>query len=121
LGLVHDNTWSADLNFFVYDQTLLYYNRGGSSCGSVHTPPTLTKELNLPVNTVVLFPNPATNKLTVAGGSIITQLSIATPPGQTVYNQVCNSDKVEIDVTTLSPGMYFVRINGSIVQKFVKE
>jgi hypothetical protein len=32
-----------------------------------------------------------------------------------------NSDQIQVDVSTLPAGLYFVKVNGSEVRKFVKE
>ena len=41
--------------------------------------------------------------------------------GRTVYSQSCNCDKEQVNVADLPSGLYFVKVNGSVVSKFVKE
>jgi hypothetical protein len=41
--------------------------------------------------------------------------------GQTIYTHYYTSPQVQIEVSTLPSGLYFVKINGSEVRRFVKE
>ena len=68
-----------------------------------------------------LSPNPATTSLTITATNKITNITITNLLGQTVYTHECNTEKVEISVTDLPTGVYFVKINGTEVRKFVKE
>jgi Secretion system C-terminal sorting domain len=69
----------------------------------------------------VLFPNPVKNELSISYPVTITSLSIINLFGQQVYTHEYNADKVQIDVADLPTGVYFVRINGTEVRRFVKE
>ena len=68
-----------------------------------------------------LYPNPATNELTISAPERITSIAISNLLGQTLYTHEYNSQQVQIDVANLPKGMYLVRINGSDVRKFVKQ
>ncbi len=68
-----------------------------------------------------IYPNPATTSLTITSPQKITNLSITNILGQTVYAHVYNSEKVEVNVSGWPAGVYFLKINGSEVRKFVKE
>jgi|GEM_PF-2889976 len=70
---------------------------------------------------VVLYPNPATSTLTITSCEPIKSISITNLVGQTVYSRALNNNKVEIDVSVFSAGIYFARINGGVVRRFVKE
>jgi len=74
-----------------------------------------------PANSINLFPNPATKSLTIASSENITNITIATLLGQTVYSNQYNTSQVQVDVADLLAGIYFVKVNGSKVQRFVKE
>jgi len=68
-----------------------------------------------------IYPNPATSELTITSYSKIKSIGISNLIGQTVYTHEYNSSQVNVDVSTLPPGMYLVKINGTEVRKFVKE
>jgi hypothetical protein len=68
-----------------------------------------------------LYPNPATNVLTITAADPITLISITNLVGQTLYTHACNSAKIQVDISDMAAGVYFVKINGTEVRKFVKE
>ena len=73
---------------------------------------------------VIIYPNPATNQLTIQSADHpINEIIIANLLGQVVYSQrACNAARLSImDVGQLRPGVYFLKINDSIMRKFVKE
>jgi len=74
---------------------------------------------NLP--SINLFPNPTSNVLTIFSPIPIYQIIITDLLGQNVYTHEYNTQEVQIDVANLPKNMYFIRINGSEVRKFVKE
>ncbi len=51
----------------------------------------------------------------------ISTISIINLLGKTVYNNEYNSEKVQVDVSALPAGVYFVKVNGMDVKKFLKE
>ncbi len=71
--------------------------------------------------TITVFPNPVSEQLTIEASIIIRQIAITNLFGQTVYSRQHNSDRVAIDVADLPTGIYFVKVNGSYVQNFVKQ
>jgi hypothetical protein len=79
--------------------------------------------VNLPRPEVVSLVGLSTTStsLTITSSKKITSLSITNLLGQTVYNNIYNTDKVQIDVADLPKGLYFIKVNGSQVQKFLKE
>ena len=75
-----------------------------------------------------LFPNPANSLLTISANDDIANLSIANISGQVVYAKDCNLSKIQVDLSGLSAGVYFVRVQlrhgiseQSITRKFVKQ
>ena len=76
---------------------------------------------NVSVSQADIYPNPAQTAITITGTQGITSISITNLLGQTVYNQKCNSDNVKVDVSGLPGGVYFAKVNGVEVKKFVKE
>ena len=85
-----------------------------------HTIPTA---VNAPVyaNTVRLFPNPATTQFMIQSTDPITSIKVTDLLGQTVYVGSAQGNRQKIDVSALSPGVYFVLVNGTDVQKFMKQ
>jgi len=73
-------------------------------------------------NTITIYPNPAITQLTIeSSNQPITQITITNLLGQTIYQQTANSQMAQVDVSALSAGVYFVKVNGTDVKKFVKE
>jgi hypothetical protein len=70
-----------------------------------------------------IFPNPATSMLTIQSpNEPINTIAITNILGQTVYSEqfAANSMEAEINVSNLSTGIYFVKINNE-VRKFLKQ
>jgi len=72
-------------------------------------------------NGISVYPNPAYSTLTIRSTQDIRTITITNMVGQVVYTQNSNTNKVELNVSILSPGVYFVRVNDNYVQKFIKE
>jgi hypothetical protein len=71
-----------------------------------------------------IVPNPATNNITVTASTPFNTIEVISFLGQTVITQPNNGNTVELDISNLTNGIYFVRItngNGAIVNKFVKQ
>jgi len=72
---------------------------------------------------IVIYPNPAKNELRIeSNGLEITKLEIVDLSGKTIYQ--FNNLRNQINVSALSKGIYFVKIEtekGVITQKFIKE
>jgi len=75
----------------------------------------------LPEAQANIYPNPAQNELTITFGVMITNVAVYSILGQAFNNYDCNSRIVQVDVSHLPPGVYFVKINDSAVRKFIKE
>ena len=83
--------------------------------------PRNVKQIVSRTKNITLSPNPATTTLTISAHDTITTISITNFLGQTKYTHEYNTSQVQVDVANLPKGIYFVRINGSVVRKFVKE
>ena len=101
---------SATSLFFIVDTSA-----SGSGTG------TGTGVKNVTLSQAHLYPNPATSSLTIAATDNINSIAITNLLGQTVYCNRFNAKEVKVDVADLSAGVYFVKINGCEVRKFVKE
>ncbi len=70
---------------------------------------------------VIVYPNPTANELVISSNSAIKTISIINLIGQMVYSNKCNSMRVQVNISSLPPGVYLVKINEIEVRKFVKE
>ena len=70
---------------------------------------------------IMVYPNPASTGLTITAADKIKQINISDVLGHTVFSHQYNTEQVYIDVTTMPPGMYFIRINGMVTREFVKD
>jgi hypothetical protein len=95
-----------------------YFNIGGIGCG---TPFPVSVKNPEPSETISLHPNPATNSVTIESSSKITSITLSNALGQILYNNNYNSLTADLNLTNFPSGIYFVRINGTTVKKFVKE
>ena len=72
-------------------------------------------------STFIIYPNPATTQLTIQStGQPINEITITNLLGQKVYTRNYGTEKVQVDVSGLPAGVYFIKINGTEVRKFVK-
>ena len=69
----------------------------------------------------MLYPNPAQNKLIVVAKDKIDEVTIVNLLGQIAYTQKFTSEKAELDLTTIIPGIYLIKINEINVRRFIKE
>ena len=73
---------------------------------------------------VNIYPNPVNDKLIVEAAETISNVEIYNLTGAKVLGQECYSDKVEVEVSELQSGIYFIRLttkNASETRRFVKE
>ncbi len=68
-----------------------------------------------------VYPNPAKNELNIAADEIIKNVTVCNLLGETVIDLQCYSRQVQISTAALPPGVYLVKINGSIMRKFIKD
>ena len=102
--------------------TIYYYAPCATSTTVIVTIPsgesiqTLNKK-----NEINYYPNPVGTKLNITAAYPITSIEISSVLGKVIYSRNYNADKVQIDVADLPAGVYFIRINGTEVRRFVKE
>ncbi|MCF8448465.1 MAG: T9SS type A sorting domain-containing protein [Taibaiella sp.] len=72
---------------------------------------------------ISIHPNPATTHISITLGTAINTVVITNMLGQSFYNHtmVKSTEKAEVDISHLPPGMYLVRVNDKWVQRFMKE
>jgi hypothetical protein len=99
---------------------LIYSLKDGIECGTYFNVPISVASLSVD-NSIKIFPNPVKQELTVAAAENITSIVISNIIGQTVYSHTYNSKEVKVDVADLPDGIYFLRLNGTTLKRFVKE
>ena len=70
---------------------------------------------------ITIYPNPATSSITITAQTTIMNIAITDMVGQNIYSHRSNTRQVQVDVETLPAGVYFVKVNGTEVKKFVKQ
>jgi len=70
---------------------------------------------------VSVYPNPASGQVTISSSEVINQVAISNFVGQCVFEQLFSNNKVVVDMGDLPKGIYFVRVNGVVVKKLLKE
>jgi hypothetical protein len=107
-------------------------NHGNSDCWIVKLgPDNVGIEENNQLSSINIFPNPATNQLTIETGQLkIKSVEIYDVVGErllctlTPNPSPSGEGSASIDVSKLSPGMYFVRVRtekGEVVKKIIKQ
>ncbi len=70
---------------------------------------------------VQIYPNPAMSELIIKSTEKITRLTITNLLGQQLYTHEYITDSVQVNVAGLPNGIYYIKINGNEVRRFVKE
>ncbi len=68
---------------------------------------------------VSVYPNPATNELTVTSNGMISTVTVSNLVGQQVYTHEYQLSQAHVDISGLPAGVYFVKVNGAVVRKVV--
>ena len=66
------------------------------------------------------FPNPVKNSLTITNNSLIDSIEVSSILGQLIYTQKVNNLETEIDMSTLSKGIYFAKVVSDGAEKIIK-
>jgi len=101
---------------------------GGASanicvCANMSSCPCSTTGVSVVANNTmsVISPNPVFDVLNISSTSNIASICIINLTGNVVYAHEYHSDNAQVDVSAFPAGVYFVKINGVEVRKFVKE
>ncbi len=71
-----------------------------------------------------IYPNPANDKLFIEAETNVEEVSVYTLTGVMVYNEQCSMNNVQLNVSDLNSGVYFVKVrtyNGETVKRFIKK
>jgi sugar lactone lactonase YvrE len=139
----HDNQWYRN-DTLLNDDTSQYLiisvpgnyyvevNNEVNGCSTASDTMTITsltgvRQLTVESGQLTVYPNPASNRLTVESGRLINEITITNLLGQTELKSPSGDlgvTKQTIDVSGLSDGLYFITVNidtGTITQKFILE
>ena len=75
-------------------------------------------------NSVVLYPNPSKDVITITADTAITSVQLYDVQGRLLQVKVGNETNIQLDISAQPIGLYFVKIiteNGAKVEKLVKE
>ncbi len=70
---------------------------------------------------IQMYPNPANTKLTLASRQTMERVSVADPVGHEVFSKRLADNIVELDISDLPNGLYFVTVNGTNTIKLIKQ
>ena len=70
---------------------------------------------------IELYPNPATDVLTITSKNEMSSIVILDLLGQKIYSDEHTAKTIQINVSAFPSGVYYIKINGSDVRKFVKQ
>jgi hypothetical protein len=79
-----------------------------------------TSSKALAANVLKIYPNPVSTQLNVTLASTGGKVAIYNSVGQKMMEKTATSTNVRFDVANLRKGMYFVKFNDGLAQKFVK-
>jgi len=78
-------------------------------------------EIAAGVADVRLYPNPANSRLTLSSSAVIRSVTVDDVTGKQLIQRTFAERTVDIDVADLAAGVYLLRVNGSVVRRFVKQ
>jgi uncharacterized delta-60 repeat protein len=77
------------------------------------------EDVNSSNTTVQVYPNPASDAVTITSEKKIGQIEIYDLVGKKIYAAQTNRKIQQLDVSEWKPGMYFVHINGAVCNKLI--
>ena len=75
-------------------------------------------------NSIIAYPNPTTNILTIEAASVISSIEMMNVLGQTLHTETLNTNKTQIDLSAFPTGNYFIRVtveNTTKVMQIIKQ
>lgn len=72
-------------------------------------------------NGINIFPNPASDILTLSAPFVISSVTVTDVMGKPVYHAAGSNASNPVNVRNLAPGIYLVRINSQHIARFVKQ
>lgn len=117
----HSNTDEICFEILAPNSELEFQTENNSLCKTFE----ITGVNNYTEPEVRIFPNPATDKLIIENSATNTQnVTLSGLDGKTVLSKTANSNRTEINLHSVSPGVYILKINTGkniITRKIVKK
>lgn len=85
---------------------------------------TLGESLSENTSSFNIFPNPATDNLSIEANEEITEVNIYNIIGVSVYNEQCTNNNLNVNISEFNSGVYFIKVktgNGETVKRFIKQ
>ncbi|MCD4682514.1 MAG: T9SS type A sorting domain-containing protein [Bacteroidales bacterium] len=114
-------TVSGSHEFFV---TMVWDPEGESGPSNIHVCDVLTGIEETFSSSTKVYPNPASDIVTIESEFEIVSLKVYTPKGQIVTDELINNNNYKFDASLLNPGIYFLQIDfedDRILRKIVIE
>lgn len=73
----------------------------------------------IPQKELLLYPNPVVEKIYLSGLDGFSSISVISSKGILIKQMESNEEKIEIPVSELTPGIYYLKINDNAI-KFIK-
>ncbi|MFA6923494.1 MAG: YCF48-related protein [Bacteroidales bacterium] len=129
LAFIYARNFSDSNNFAAYPimqqriDTIRKYFTNNTPCEQI--PAYINKRINTNNSKLLIYPNPATNNITIEIPKITegSTIYVCNINGQELIKQRTNTSKTKLDVSTLPGGVYFVKVvneKGVNLGKFVK-
>ena len=121
--LTYNTSSSSQIMKIVWNSKSFVYTVPGSSAATFIWNPALSSVSEIPVNQIMLSPNPCHDIVTLKmpdNVSNYNSISFITLDGKIAMNQFLSNDikEVDLNVSALPNGIYLIQINGSFDQRF---
>ena len=107
-----------------YNVTAIWDGRETELSNTIYLGPSVDiEETTTSDQTLQVYPNPVRDRLTLHGDGL-QHVSLFTITGARVFESAINLNKLEIDMTTMPQGLYFMRVQtkeGIAIRKLIKE
>lgn len=107
---------AVDATTELEDGTVYYASQTLNNCESEYFAITANEALSSAIfdrATLKVYPNPASDIITISDQNTIENITIVDLLGQTVIHQEGNTDKMQLDISKLAAGTYILQINVS--------
>ncbi len=112
--------WDMDDMGYFSDTSLIAYKMGSRICGNL--PPGLSvAQISAGLPRIILHPNPVTDNILIDADLPMNKVEMVDMTSRVLLYTECNTTSLQLDVSRFPPGLYLVRVNNSVVQRFVKQ